>query len=666
MRSEPVAATRIAHLIERLEYHNYRYYVLDDPEIGDSEYDLMMRELQALEAANPHLVRRDSPSNRIGGAPSPGFRPLRHAAPMLSLNNALNLEEFAEFDRRVATRLGVTDVRYSAETKLDGLAISLRYEAGELVSAATRGDGETGEDVTANVKTIRAVPLRLRLVPAPSVMEVRGEIYLDHAGFEKLNEQQRASGLKPFANPRNAAAGSLRQLDPQMTATRPLTIYCYALGPSDGLSIPDSHFDCLKLLGTAGFRVSPETRQLNGLQAAVEYYIALSERRDRLGYEIDGVVYKVDSLAQQALLGFVAKAPRWAIAYKFPPAERPTRVLGIDVQVGRTGALTPVARLEPVVVGGVTITNATLHNADELARKDVRIGDIVMVRRAGDVIPEILRVVLAARPPQAIPFVMPDTIPEQAREQLVQGIIHFASRRALDIDGLGDKWVELFVCLGLISDAADLYGLKEEQLSALERLGEKSAQNLIAAIAASKTTTLARFLYALGIPEVGEATARMLASHFGELETLMAADTALLETVPDVGPIVASRIYEFFRTPARIALIARLREHGVWWPEEPTGASTPRPLAGWTIVLTGTLATLSREEAGELLRTLGAKIAGSVSLKTRLVIVGEEAGSKAEKARALGVPRLDEAGLHALLKEPLAIARIVAEHQRGD
>jgi DNA ligase (NAD+) len=660
MTAEVNPAIQIARLTEQLEYHNYRYYVLDDPALTDAEYDALLRELQDLEQAHPELCRPSSPTQRVGGAPAPGFRPVRHSTPMLSLGNALSVEEFTEFDRRVRSRLEVLDVVYTAETKLDGLAISLRYEAGELVSAATRGDGETGEDVTANVRTIHAVPLRLRLDPPPAVLEVRGEIYLDHQGFAKLNDQQRARDDKTFANPRNAAAGSLRQLDPKITATRPLTIYCYALGLCEGLDIPDSHYACLGWLRDAGFRVSPESKRVTGLAAALAYHDDLAGRRAALGYDIDGAVFKVDSRAQQAALGSVAKAPRWAIAFKFPPAERATRVLGIDVQVGRTGALTPVARLEPVLVGGVTITNATLHNADELARKDVRIGDTVMVRRAGDVIPEIVRVVLEQRPADAVSFVMPDSVPDQARDQRIQSIIHFASRRAFDIEGLGDKWVEQFVTLGLISDAADLFDLTVEQLVALERFGDKSAQNLIDAIAASKSTTLPRFLYALGIPEVGEATARTLANHFGTLEGLSAASVEALEAVPDVGPVVAQRIVDFFADPVNTELIERLRRSGVHWPETTPSAVSESPLTGWTIVLTGALVSLSRDEASDRLRELGAKIASSVSSKTKLVVVGADAGSKAERARLLGIPQLDESGLQALLATPDEAARVVA------
>ncbi|MBM4228339.1 MAG: NAD-dependent DNA ligase LigA, partial [Gammaproteobacteria bacterium] len=651
---------RIADLRARIAHHDHRYYVLDDPEISDAEYDALMRELVALETAHPEYLSVDSPSQRVGGTVAGGFTEARHLQPMLSLSNAFTATEFEEFDRRVCTRLGTEVISYAAETKLDGLAISLLYEYGRLVRAATRGDGETGEDVTANVRTIRAVPLSLRTASPPALLEVRGEIYLDHAGFRRLNEAQLAKGEKTFANPRNAAAGSLRQLDPAITATRPLTMFSYALGVSDGLEVPDSHFECLQLLARLGLRVSPETRLVHGRDAALAYYEEIGRRRARLRYDIDGVVFKVDSRSAQETLGQVARAPRWAVAFKFPPEEKPTKVLAIDVQVGRTGALTPVARLAPVVVGGVTVTNATLHNADELHRKDVRVGDTVMVRRAGDVIPEIVCVVLAERSADAVPFVMPDSVPGQAEAQRVQSILHFASRRAMDIEGLGEKLVEQFVANGLVGDASDLYELQLDEIAAQERLGEKSAQNLLRAIDASRTTTLPRFLLALGIREVGEATARQLVAHFGTLEALMEASPAVLEQVPDVGPAVAASIHRFFEDPAQRAMVERLRSLGVHWPEAaPRAPEASLPLAGWTVVLTGTLASCAREEAAEQLRALGAKVAGSVSARTTLVIVGADAGSKAEKAAALGVPMVDEQALLRLLASPLEAESLI-------
>ncbi len=661
--SDDSTAARLVELRACLDYHNHRYYVCDDPAIADAEYDLMLRELLALEATHPELVVADSPSQRVGGAVAEGFSPVQHLAPMLSLSNAFTADDFGEFDRRVRAKLDAAEICYAAETKLDGLAISLVYERGRLIRAATRGDGETGEDVSMNVRTIRAIPLVLAADPAPALLEVRGEIYLDHLGFERLNASQLARGEKIFANPRNAAAGSLRQLDPRVTATRPLTVFCYALGASEGLVVPDSHLECLQILRQFGLRVSPETRRVSGVAAALAYYAALSARRADLGYDIDGVVFKVDSRAAQEQLGQVAKAPRWAVAYKFPPEEKSTRVLAIEVQVGRTGALTPVARLEPVLVGGVTVTNATLHNADELRRKDVRVGDTVVVRRAGDVIPEIVAVVLAKRPAGTLPFEMPSAVPGQAEAQRIQSIIHFASRRALDIEGLGERLVAQFVQAGLVSDPADLYALQLAQIAEQERLGVKSATNLIGAITHSKRTTLARFLYALGIREIGEATARQLAAHFGTLDALMRASAAELEEVPEVGPAVTASLRAFFTDPAQQALIQRLRAVGITWPETAPTRAVALPLAGWTIVLTGSLAALSREEASEQLRALGAKVASSVSAKTHLVVVGEEAGSKAERALALAIPRVAESSLLQILAAPADTSQIVAEQK---
>ncbi len=658
MVSDPRA--RIARLRELLEHHNYRYYVLDDPEITDHEFDGLMQELAALEAAHPELLSVDSPTQKVGGAPAVGFAPVRHRMPMLSLSNAFAADDFRDFDARIRGRLDIPQVRYCGETKLDGLAISIVYERGKLTVAATRGDGETGEDVTGNVRTIGAVPLRLRTSTPPALLEVRGEIYLDHAGFRALNARQAALGEKIFANPRNAAAGSLRQLDSRITATRPLTIFCYGIGSAEGIDLPDSHADCLALMRDFGLRVSPETRVFEGMEAALDYYASIGERRAQLGYDIDGVVIKVDSRAQQELLGQVAKAPRWAIAFKFPPEEKPTKVLAIDVQVGRTGALTPVARLEPVVVGGVTVTNVTLHNADELARKDVRVGDTVLVRRAGDVIPEVVRVVLAERPTDTAPFVMPMHVPDQARAQRIQAIIHFASRRALDIEGLGDKLIERFLDEGLIDTAADLFCLSVVDIAGLERQGEKSAANLVDAITKAKKTTLPRFLYALGIPQIGEATARALAVRFGSLNAIAQADPTSLEDVPDVGPVVAESIHRFFAAEENRQLISALRAAGVNWPEQAPVLPESLPLSGWSIVLTGTLNGLTREEAGDRLRALGATVAGSVSKKTKLVIVGAEAGSKARKAAELGIPQADEAALLEILARPAAIAEIVA------
>ena len=654
------ASGRIERLRATIRHHDHCYYVLDDPAISDAAYDGLMQELLALEAAHPELRNADSPTQRVGGAVAGGFAEIRHLQPMLSLANVFSAEEFREFDERVRKLLGRSEVMYAAETKLDGLAISLIYEQGRLLRAATRGDGEQGEDVTSNVRTLRAVPLQLALEPPPALLEVRGEIYIDHRGFERLNEAQRARGDKIFANPRNAAAGSLRQLDPRITASRPLTMFCYALGQVDGLEVPESHSACLSLLGRLGFRVSPETRVVRGVEAALAYYQAIATRRSSLRYDIDGVVFKVDSRREQDQLGQVARAPRWAVAFKFPPEEKPTRVLAIDVQVGRTGALTPVARLAPVLVGGVTVTNATLHNADELRRKDVRVGDTVMVRRAGDVIPEIATVLLGLRPEGTTPFVMPESVPGQEAAQRIQAILHFASRRAMDIEGLGEKLIAQFAQAELVSDPSDLYDLQMEEIAALERLGEKSAQNLVRAIDHSRQTTLPRFLFALGIREVGEATARQLAAHFGGLDALMEATTTQLEEVPDVGPTVAASIHGFFQSQVNRALVSRLRERGVHWVEHPPApAASDLPLNGVTVVLTGALSQFTREEASERLRVLGAKVAGSVSARTHLVFAGAEAGSKAEKAAALGVPVLDEEVLQRLLAEPESLQEIL-------
>ena len=644
------ARIRVAALREEIAAHDHRYYVLDTPVISDAAYDDLMRELQALEAAYPDLQRPDSPTQRVGGKVATGFTPVTHRRPMLSLANAFSREDFLEFNRRVCERLGQSEVTYVAETKLDGLAINLTYEHGVLVSAATRGDGETGEDVTANIRTIGAVALTLK--DAPALLEVRGEVYLPHRGFEALNQAQLAQGAKPFANPRNAAAGSLRQLDPAITRSRPLTLYCYGVGACEGQDLPPTHFELLQWLRTLGCRVSPETARVTGTAAAVAYYTAMEARRPELGYDIDGVVFKVDRLDWQAELGQVSRSPRWAVAFKFRPEERETRVLAIDVQVGRTGALTPVARLEPVFVGGVTVTNATLHNQDEIARKDVRVGDTVLVRRAGDVIPEVVGVVLDKRPAGTEPYLMPQAVPDQALQQRVQALIHFASRRAMDIEGLGDRLAEQLVREGLVVTPADLYALSATRLMALERLGEKSAENLAQAIERSRSTTLPRLLYAVGISEVGETTARQLAQYFGTLDAIAAASVEQLEQVPDIGPVVAGHIARFFADPENLALLRRVQELGVHWPVIVVQEKVDAPLAGWTVVLTGALDSMTREEAGERLLALGAKVSGSVSKKTSLVVAGSDAGSKARKAAELGIPLIDEAGFLALLAAP--------------
>jgi DNA ligase (NAD+) len=663
---------RCAELREAIDYHNYRYYVLDSPAVPDAEYDRLMRELQDLEVRYPELVTPASPTQRVGAEPLPEFGEVVHEVPMLSLGNAFSDQEVLDFDRRVRDRLGVEEVEYAAETKLDGLAVSLLYEEGRLVRGATRGDGMRGEDVTQNVRTIHAVPLRLRGKGYPSILEVRAEVFMTLEGFQRLNEDQRRRGEKVFANPRNAAAGSLRQLDARITAGRPLTLFCYGMGrvePEAGL--PGRHSDILAALKGWGLRVSSLVKVVHGVRGCLDYYEEVGAQRPRLGYDIDGVVYKVNRVDQQSALGFVSRAPRWAIAHKFPAEEEVTRVLDVEFQVGRTGALTPVARLEPVFVGGVTVSNATLHNMDEIERKDVRIGDAVIVRRAGDVIPEVVSVLPDRRPARARRITLPAACPVCGSQvvrpegevvarcsgglvcpaQRKEAIRHFASRRAMDIEGLGDKLVDQLVERGLVDTVADLYQLTAEQLAGLERLAEKSAANLVQALSRSKETTLARFLYALGIREVGEATARALGAHFGSLDGIMAADADTLQAVPDVGPTVAEHVASFFRESHNREVIERLREAGVHWPEAEPKGSGKQPLAGLTFVLTGALESMTRDEAKQRLEALGAKVSGSVSGKTRYVVVGADPGSKLAKAQTLGVEVLDERGLLQLLGE---------------
>ena len=660
-------ATRLRAEIDR---HNYQYYVLDDPLIPDSEYDRLLRELQALEARYPALVTPDSPTQRVGAAPLEAFDEVQHQVPMLSLENAFSEQEMQEYDRRVRERLGIDQaVVYAAEPKLDGLAISLRYEKGSLAQAATRGDGSRGEDVTRNVRTIPSVPLHLLPGDWPDLLEVRGEIYIPSAGFEELNRKAQAQGEKGFANPRNAAAGSLRQLDPSITARRPLAIFCYGLGEVSGDPLGDSYSQSMARLIPWGLRVSPELRVVSGVEGCLAYHREMARRRERLGYDIDGVVFKVDSLSQQRQLGFVARAPRWAIAHKFPAQEELTRLLAIDVQVGRTGALTPVARLEPVSVGGVTVTNATLHNEDEIRRKDIRVGDTVIVRRAGDVIPQVVSVVKERRPNGTRPFSMPDRCPECGSDlirdedgvvlrcsgglfcpaQRKEAIKHFASRRALDIEGLGAKLVEQLVDKGLVNSPADLYQLELAALSDLERMGEKSARNLLSALEESKQTTLARFLFAIGIREVGEATARSLANHFGNLESVENAQLEQLQEVPDVGPVVAEHLVTFFRQAHNLAVIERLLAAGIRWQSVVVPEPAGRPLAGKGLVLTGTLSR-PRAEIKEALQALGAKVTGSVSKKTDYLVAGRDAGAKLTRAQQLGIQILDEEALEQLLE----------------
>lgn len=650
---------RCAELRELIEQHNHRYYVLDDPAVPDAEYDRLMRELTALETEYPALVTPDSPTQRVGAKPLTEFPEVRHITPMLSLANALSEDEMRAFDNRIKEKLEIDTVEYAAETKLDGLAISLQYEQGRLVLGATRGDGATGEDVTLNLRTIKSIPLRLK-GKCPAQLEVRGEVYMRKQGFRDLNKAQEQAGQKLFANPRNAAAGSLRQLDPAITAKRSLSFFAHGAGFSGGLKLPDRHTDILEQLKKAGLPVSPETKTVKGLDQCFEYYHSIGQKRAQLPYEIDGVVFKVNSIKQQQMLGFVSRAPRWAIACKYPPEEVLTKVLDIEVQVGRTGALTPVARLEPVFVGGVTVTNATLHNEDEILRKDIRIGDTVSIRRAGDVIPEVVQVVREKRPAHARRFHMPRTCPvcgsKVEREegeaiarcmaglfcaaQQTQAIIHFASRRAMDIEGLGEKLVEQLVRSGQVSHVADLYHLTRDQLAGLERMGEKSAENVIAALHKSKQTTLNRFLYALGIREVGEATALALASHFGNLEPITQATPDDLEQVSDVGPVVTRHIIHFFSEPHNRNIITQLLAAGIHWPAfKKTGRLS---LTGKIFVITGTLENMSRDEAREKLQALGAKVSGSVSKKTDYVIAGLDPGSKLDKARELNVTILGE------------------------
>jgi len=662
---------RAESLREQIAYHNYRYYALDDPEIPDAEYDRLFRELQQLEQDNPELITPESPTQRVGAEPLKGFDEVRHSIPMLSLGNVFSEEELNDFDRRVREGLGVDEVKYCVEPKLDGLAISIRYEDGVLVRAATRGDGTTGEDVTQNVRTIESVPLRLYGDDYPRVLEVRGEVYMEKAGFEQLNERQREQGDKTFANPRNAAAGSLRQLDSRITATRPLTMYCYGVGVVEGVQLPGTHSAILEKIREWGLRVCPEIRVVRGKQGCLDYYNDIGARRESLPYEIDGVVYKVDNLAQQEELGFVSRAPRWATAHKFPAQEEMTRLNDVEWQVGRTGALTPVARLEPVHVGGVMVSNATLHNPDEIVRKDVRIGDTVIVRRAGDVIPEVVGVVGSQRPADTQPIDTPthcpvcgsDVLQDEGEAvprctgglfcsaQRKNAIKHFASRKAMDIDGLGDKLVEQLVDAELIKDVADLFSLTAEQIAGLERMGEKSAANLVEALEKSKATTLERFLYSLGIREVGESTARTLANHFGSLDKVEQADEAALVEVEDVGPIVAHHIHTFFRQSHNREVIDKLIDAGVHWSDVEVIEADEQPLNGQTFVLTGSLSAFSRDEAKSRLQALGAKVSGSVSKKTSVVVAGEAAGSKLSKAESLGVEVWDEGRLLSLFEE---------------
>jgi DNA ligase (NAD+) len=663
----------MAWLTTELNRHIYAYHVLDAPTIPDAEYDRMFRELQELEAAHPESVSQDSPTFRVGAAPIPEFKQVTHTVPMLSLNNGFSPEDVENFDRRVREGLGVDEVRYNGELKFDGLAISLRYEDGVFVQAGTRGDGATGEDVTANIRTVRSIPLRLHGDAIPSVLEVRGEVLMYKADFAKLNARQRDAGQKEYANPRNAAAGSLRQLDSRITSSRNLSFFSYGIGALEGADMPESHSALLDWLAKLGLPVSKERAVVTGAAGMLAYFTDIGKRRAGLTYEIDGVVYKVDRLEDQRKLGFVSRAPRFAMAHKFPAEEALTEVLDIGVQVGRTGAITPVARLAPVFVGGVTVENATLHNESEVRRKDIRIGDTVVVRRAGDVIPEVVSFVPERRPADAREFVMPTACPVcgspivRAEDEAVArcsggwthcsaqkkgGLMHFVSRRAIDVEGLGDQLIEQLVDKDVIHTAADLYTLDQDKLCALDRMATKSAQNVLAALDKSKDTTLARFIYALGIRNVGETTAKALAQHFGNLDALLHAAAwegglQLLE-VADVGPVVARSIAEFLTDPQNAELVAQLRGH-LRWKEGAHVLKNNGALAGKTFVLTGTLPTLSRDEAGAMIEAAGGKVSGSVSKKTSYVVAGEDAGSKLAKAQELGVAILDEAALQDLL-----------------
>ncbi|MFQ6334235.1 NAD-dependent DNA ligase LigA [Methylophilus sp. 3sh_L] len=663
------AALALQQLKQRIAEYDYHYYVLDAPLVSDSEYDGLYRQLVDIEQQYPALITADSPSQRVGGQALSAFESVQHRQAMLSLNNAFSDAELDAFDRRVREGTGEAVVEYAVEPKFDGLAITLTYEHGIFVQGATRGDGYTGENVTHNLKTIRAIPSRLNLPQPPALLEVRGEVLMLKKDFEKLNQQQAAAKGKLFANPRNAAAGSLRQLDPQITAKRPLHFFAYGLGASIGIPELHSHAQAMQYLADLRFPVSDLRAVKSGAQGLREYYAEIGEKRHQLPFDIDGVVYKVNDFTLQADLGFVSRAPRWAVAHKFPAEEATTLVEDITVQVGRTGAITPVARLKPVFVGGVTVTNATLHNEDELRRKDIHIGDTVIVRRAGDVIPEVVSVKLELRPADARSFVMPAVCPEcgshvvRPQDEAVarctgglicpaqrkQAITHFASRRAMDIEGLGEKLVDQLVDRELVHHLDDIYRLTLPMLSDLERMAEKSAQNVLAAIEKSKQTTLPRFIYALGIRNVGEATAKDLAQHFCNLDALIQADVAALTQVKDVGPIVAEAAYQFFQEPHNREVIAAMRDLGVHWADIEKKA-TLTPFAGKTFVLTGTLPTLKRDQAQAMIEAAGGKVSGSVSAKTSYVVAGEEAGSKLEKAQQLNIAILDEAALFAMLQ----------------
>ncbi len=664
---------RVAALTKQLNHHSQQYYVLDNPEIPDAEYDRLFRELQALESENPELKKVDSPTQRVGGTPLDAFTQVTHRIPMLSLSNVFNEKELQDFYKRVRDRLKTEDeIEFTAEPKLDGLALSLMYEKGILVRAATRGDGTVGENVTENARTIRNVPLHLVGDDIPDLLEVRGEVFMSKAVFEKLNQKARENDEKTFVNPRNAAAGSLRQLDSKIAASRQLSMYCYAVGVVEGFELHATHSEMLKQLGQWGLPLCPDVDVVQSASGCQKFYEKIGKKRDSLSYDIDGVVYKVNDLKLQQQLGFVARSPRWATAHKFPAQEEMTTVNAIEFQVGRTGAITPVARLEPVFVGGVTVSNATLHNMDEIRRMDVRVGDKVIVHRAGDVIPKVVSVVPGTRKENsvevAIPVVCPvcgsDVVQEEdeavarcsgglyCHAQRKEGIKHFASRRAMDIDGLGDKLVEQLVDEKLIDHIDDLYQLKNkiDEISAMERMGKKSVDNLISSLEKSKLTTLPRFIFALGIREVGEVTAASLANYFGDIELLKQADEEALINIDDVGPIVASRVVTFFNQSHNIEVVDKLIAAGIHWPAIEKKSEDELPLVGLSFVVTGTLSTMGRNDAKQLLIDKGAKVVGSVSKKTSYVVVGENPGSKATKAEELGIEILDEASFIEFIK----------------
>jgi DNA ligase (NAD+) len=672
MKNIDEARRQISEIRDEINHHNYRYYVLDDPQVTDQHYDQLMRSLQALEAKYPELITPDSPTQRVGAEVSQKFATVEHKVPMLSLDNAFNRDEMETFHQRLQDMLEMSnDLEFCVEPKLDGLAVSLIYQHGKLIRGATRGDGRKGENITTNVRTIKSIPLSLQGDSIPALIEVRGEVYMPLSGFNELNLTQLKNGDKVFANPRNAAAGSLRQLDSRITAGRPLRFCSYGIGDKEGVDLPGSQFDQMQFLKSLGLPISPYIEKVRGVQQCENYYQRMQQQRDSLAFEIDGVVYKLDPIEQQLQAGFVSRAPRWAIAWKFPAQEVMTKLLDVEFQVGRTGALTPVARLQPIVVGGVTVSNATLHNMDEIKRKDIRIGDTVIVRRAGDVIPEVVSVVMKDR---QIDYVMPEMplqcpicdsdvvqIEGQAAWRCSGGLVcaaqrkeaikHFASRKAMDIDGLGDKLIEQMVDLKLLDSVADLYKLQLDQIVGLERMAEKSAKNLLTALESSKKTTLARFIYALGIREVGEATAEALANHFTDLESIQNSQLEQLIEVVDVGPVVSANIVQFFSQPENQQVIQQLLDSGLHWDKIEPMDKQAATLAGNSYVITGTLENYTRQQAGELLKQRGAKVSSSVSKKTTAVIAGDKPGSKVDKAEQLGVTILDEMGFEQLIGE---------------